>query len=68
MDKGVIESLIKNFGFIKKQDGEEIFFHKTGLKNRSFKLLKEGNVAEFNIVKAVKCPWAVNIEVKEKKG
>lgn len=67
MAKGVIKSLKKSFGFIKTQDGKEIFFHKTALKNTSFELLKEGDVVEFNIVKTVKGPQAENIKVKEKK-
>lgn len=67
---GVIKNLVKErgFGFIKTQDGRNLFFHKTGLKNRRFELLKKGDVVEFDIVQSLKGPKAVNIKVKEEKG
>jgi len=67
--EGVIKRLFghRGFGFIKAEDGREIFFHMRALQNIGFELLKEGDSVKFNIVKGLKGPKAVNIEVKEKK-
>jgi CspA family cold shock protein len=67
--KGVIKRLLRErrFGFIKTEDGKEVFFYMTALRNVRFDLLKEGDPVEFSIVQGPKGPKAVNIEVKEKK-
>jgi len=68
--EGVIKRLFKDrgFGFIKVEDGREIFFHMRALQNTRFELLKEGDSVKFNIVKGPKGPKAADIEVKEEKG
>ena len=64
---GVIKRLFRNrgFGFIKAENGKEIFFHATGLQNIRFDLLKEGDLVEFNIVEGSKSLRAVDIKAKK---
>ena len=67
MAKGVVKRLLrdKGFGFIKAEDGKDLFFHMTALRNIRFDLLKEGDPVEFDIVKEPRGPKAVRIKVKE---
>ena len=46
---GVITRIIyKNgYGFIKAKDGQDYFFHMTGVVEPDFKILKEGDNVEF---------------------
>jgi len=40
----------KGFGFVKRNSGEDIFFHKNGLQNcRDINLLREGDAVEFSV-------------------
>lgn len=65
MQKGKIKKLIRDrgFGFIKAEDGKEIFFHRTGLEQGSFDTLNEGQDVEFEIEKSPKGPRAINVQV-----
>lgn len=45
--KGIIVCLKKNYGFIKDDDGEDIFFHSKGTINPTYKELREGNEVEY---------------------
>lgn len=45
--KGIIVSLKKNYGFIKDNDGGDIFFHSLGIVSPTFEELREGNEVEF---------------------
>lgn len=51
--KGAIKKLIKDrgFGFIKAEDGREIFFHRMAVDGSSFKSLAERQSVEFDIEK-----------------
>jgi len=53
MPKGKIKKVIegKGYGFIKAEDGKEIFFHMSGLQGFDFKDLKEGDPVEFDVEK-----------------
>lgn len=46
---GIIKKLVKDklFGFIKGENGKEYFFHKSGLKNVEYELLREGQDVTF---------------------
>jgi CspA family cold shock protein len=49
--KGEIVRLVRDrgFGFIRTENGREIFFHATGLLGGSFETLAEGEAVEFEI-------------------
>ncbi|MBA7492454.1 Cold shock protein CspC [subsurface metagenome] len=70
MTEGIRKRLFghRGFGFIKAEDGREVFFHRTALRNIRFDFLKEGDPVNFDIVKASWGAMTINIEVKEEKG
>jgi CspA family cold shock protein len=49
MAKGTIKKLIgeKGFGFIKTEEGKELFFHRNDLQGMEFSSLKEGQEVEY---------------------
>jgi len=55
----------KGFGFITKETGGEIFFHKSNVKNTGFRdTLLEGDIVEFEIKEELKGTRAFNISRK----
>jgi len=65
--KGTIKKIIRDrgFGFIKAEDGREIFFHRSALEGIDFETLEEGNNVEFNSERGPKGPRAVDIKIIE---
>jgi len=70
--KGTIKRLFKNrgFGFIKAEDGREIFFHMTGVGGVEFESLTEGQAVAFDIEKNQKGsrnkgPRAINVKLTD---
>lgn len=51
----------KGFGFIKLNDGKDIFVHYSALQGDGFKTLKEGESVEFDVVDGTKGPQAANV-------
>ena len=51
MNTGTIVRLIRDrgFGFIRREDGEEIFFHATSMASVPFDSLEEGLAVSFQI-------------------
>jgi len=49
MPKGIIKRLIvdEGFGFIKTEEGKDLFFHHTELQRVLFPMLREGQEVEF---------------------
>ena len=49
--QGKIVRLVRDrgFGFIRADNGQEIFFHATGLQSGSFEQLQEGESVEFDV-------------------
>ncbi|HEY7536176.1 MAG TPA: cold shock domain-containing protein [Thermodesulfobacteriota bacterium] len=69
--KGTIKRLMKDrgFGFIKAEDGREIFFHRTAVISINFESLTEGQSVEFDVEKnpkdsRTKGPRAINVRVE----
>jgi cold shock protein len=52
----------KGFGFISKDDGNDIFVHHTGITGEGFKTLKEGDKVEFEVENSDKGPRAVSVK------
>ena len=51
----------KGFGFIEREDGEDVFVHFSSIAGEGFKSLVEGDNVEFEIVDGPKGPQASNV-------
>ncbi|HEV8335007.1 MAG TPA: cold shock domain-containing protein [Candidatus Polarisedimenticolia bacterium] len=60
MPTGKIKRLMKDrgFGFIRGNDGQEVFFHQSSLDGLSFESLSEGVEVDFEIEQSPKGPRA----------
>lgn len=54
----------KGYGFIKQEDGPDIFVHYSGIVGDGFKTLKEGDRVTFDIEQGQKGPAAVNVTIE----
>ena len=63
MTKGTVKwfNESKGFGFITKEDGEDIFVHHTSIVGSGFKSLTEGQTVEFDVEKTPKGLRATNV-------
>ncbi len=66
--QGTIKRIIRDrgFGFIRSAEGQEVFFHRSNLKELTFDGLKEGEVVEFDIERGEKGPRAMNVRAGQK--
>ncbi len=53
----------KGYGFIKQENGQDIFVHYSAIQGAGFKTLKEGDQVTFEVEKGKKGPAAVNVVV-----
>jgi CspA family cold shock protein len=53
----------KGYGFIRQDDGQDLFVHHTGISGAGFKTLNEGQRVRFEIETSPKGPKATNVEV-----
>ena len=51
----------KGYGFICDEQGNDVFFHYSGLNMEGFKSLDEGASVEFDVIDGAKGPQAVNV-------
>jgi cold shock protein len=61
---GRIKKIIydRGFGFVRGEDGNEVFFHRTELNNVDFDSLEEGQAVTFEVVNSPKGPRARNLK------
>ncbi|NPU89951.1 MAG: cold shock domain-containing protein [Fervidobacterium sp.] len=55
----------KGYGFITKEDGEDIFVHYSAIQVEGFKTLKEGDKVEFDVQNGAKGPQAANVRLSK---
>lgn len=51
----------KGFGFIEREDGDDIFVHFSAIQQEGYKTLEEGQNVEFDIVDGARESQAVNV-------
>ncbi|MGI6361231.1 MAG: cold shock domain-containing protein [Bacillota bacterium] len=51
----------KGFGFIEREDGEDVFVHFSAIQSEGFKTLDEGQAVEFDVVDGPRGPQAANV-------
>ena len=54
----------KGFGFIEREDGDDVFVHFSGIVGEGYKTLEEGQNVEFEIVEGDRGPQATNVAVQ----
>lgn len=55
----------KGYGFIRTDEGKDIFFHYSELKMEGFKTVNSNQVVEFEVIETEKGQRAVNITIVE---
>ncbi|SFI14854.1 cold-shock DNA-binding protein family [Tindallia magadiensis] len=63
MEKGTVKwfNAEKGYGFISRENGEDVFVHFSAISMDGFKTLDEGQEVEFEIVEGDKGPQATNV-------
>ncbi|GED56730.1 cold shock domain-containing protein [Brevibacillus formosus] len=51
----------KGFGFIEREDGDDVFVHFSAIQSDGFRSLDEGQAVEFDIVEGDRGPQAANV-------
>ncbi len=51
----------KGWGFIKQDEGPEVFVHYSNIQAKGFKTLKENEEVEFEVSEGAKGPQAINV-------
>ena len=52
----------KGFGFLSREEGDDVFVHHTSIQAEGFKTLREGQEVQFEVQDGPKGPQAVNVK------
>jgi cold shock protein len=65
MEQGTVKWFndAKGFGFISRQNGEDVFVHFSAIQANGFRSLQEGQAVQFNVVKGPKGWQAENVQL-----
>jgi CspA family cold shock protein len=65
MTKGTVKwfNAEKGYGFIKKEDGKDIFVHFSAIKTPNVKVLQEGQAVSFEESEGPRGPQATNVVI-----
>jgi CspA family cold shock protein len=65
MEQGTVKWFndAKGYGFIARQNGEDIFVHYSAIQSNGFRSLQEGQAVEFEVTKGKKGFQAENVRV-----
>jgi CspA family cold shock protein len=55
----------KGYGFIEREEGDDVFVHYTAITAEGFRTLAEGQEVEFEVVQGAKGPQAENVTLVE---
>lgn len=55
---------VKGYGFLGRDDGQDVFVHYSAILGDGYRTLTEGDVVEFEIVQGPKGPQAANVQKK----
>ena len=63
MNKGTVKwfNAEKGFGFIEREDGNDVFVHLSAISEEGYKSLEEGQAVEFEIVNGDRGDQAANV-------
>lgn len=63
MEKGTVKwfNNEKGYGFISRENGEDVFVHFSAINVDGYKSLEEGQAVEFEVVQGEKGPQATNV-------
>ena len=65
MEQGTVKWFndAKGYGFISRQNGEDVFVHYSAIQSNGFRSLQEGQAVSFSVVKGPKGWQAENVQV-----
>lgn len=65
MERGKVKwfNAEKGFGFIEREDGNDVFVHYTAITMEGYKTLEEGIEVEFEVIEGEKGPQAANVSI-----
>jgi CspA family cold shock protein len=52
----------KGFGFIEREEGNDVFVHFSAIEMDGFKTLEEGEEVQFEVVEGARGPQAANVQ------
>ncbi|WP_207368941.1 cold-shock protein [Heyndrickxia coagulans] len=64
MEQGTVKwfNAEKGFGFIERNDGDDVFVHFSAIQGDGFKTLDEGQKVTFDVEQGSRGPQAANVE------
>jgi CspA family cold shock protein len=56
---------VKGYGFIKRENGGDVFVHYSAIKGDGYRTLSEGQRVEFEVEEGIKGPQARNVSLMD---